>query len=132
VYGPASVVNRWRARQEQISAVSAGDEFVAGGYSISVHGDLHAPIHRDLPRVANVGYLIDETLYHPGNAYHAPTSPVHTLLLPMRGPWTKLGEAVDFLRSVNPERSCRSMSSSSANSVNNRSPEARRCSRTSS
>ena len=33
-----------------------------------------------------------------------PDAPVTTLLVPTSGPWTKLGEAVDFVRAVNPER----------------------------
>jgi hypothetical protein len=32
-----------------------------------------------------------------------PPVPVRTLLVPTSGPWTKFGEAVDFVRAVNPE-----------------------------
>ena len=67
-------------------------------------GDLHASIHRDIPRVANVGYLVDERLYHPGDAYHVPDAPVDTLLLPTSGPWTKVGEAADYVNEVAPRR----------------------------
>jgi hypothetical protein len=43
-------------------------------------------------------------IYHPGDSYHVPAASVQTLLLPTSGPWTKLGEAADFVRSVSPER----------------------------
>jgi hypothetical protein len=33
-----------------------------------------------------------------------PDVPVATLLLPTSGPWTKFGEAADFVRAVRPER----------------------------
>lgn len=33
-----------------------------------------------------------------------PDAPVRTLLLPTSGPWTKLGEAADYVRAVAPER----------------------------
>ena len=104
VYGPASVVGRWEARRGQITAVAAGDRHAVAGFDIAVFGELHALIHRDVPRVANVGYLVDEKLYHPGDSYHVPEAPVETLLLPTSGPWTKLGEAVDYVREVAPKQ----------------------------
>jgi L-ascorbate metabolism protein UlaG (beta-lactamase superfamily) len=102
VYGPASVVGRWEARPGQVVAVVEGDRFDAAGFDIAVFGELHAPIHADIPRVTNVGFLVDGSVYHPGDSYHAPPAPVRTLLLPTSGPWTKLGEAVDFVRAVDP------------------------------
>jgi len=103
VYGPASVVGRWTARHGQVTTVAAGDSVTIAGFEISVFGEMHARIHRDIPLVTNVGYLIDG-VYHPGDAYHAPDAPVETLLLPTSGPWTKLGEAVDYVREVAPRR----------------------------
>ncbi|WP_377266794.1 MBL fold metallo-hydrolase [Peterkaempfera sp. SMS 1(5)a] len=104
VYGPAGVVERWSARRGQVTAVAAGDRVTAAGFDIAVFGDLHAAIHRDIPRVANVGYLVEDRLYHPGDAYHVPPTPVDTLLLPTSGPWTKLGEAADYVHEVAPNR----------------------------
>lgn len=104
VFGPESVVGRWSARRGQVTAVAAGDRHSVGGFDVAVFGDLHALIHRDLPRVTNVGYLVDERLYHPGDAYHVPEAPVETLLLPTSGPWTKVGEAADYVREVAPKR----------------------------
>src|SRR5580700_5216262 len=96
VYGPAAVVDRWQARRGQVTPVAEGERF-------DVVGGLHASIHQDIPQVANVGYLIDGRVYHPGDSYYVPPVPVTTLLVPTSGPWTKFGEAVDFVRAVNPE-----------------------------
>jgi L-ascorbate metabolism protein UlaG (beta-lactamase superfamily) len=104
VYGPAAVVDRWQARGGQVTAVVEGERFEVDGFEVDVVGGLHAPIHQDIPQVANVGYLIDGGLYHPGDSYYVPAAPVTTLLVPTSGPWTKLGEAVDFVRAINPER----------------------------
>jgi L-ascorbate metabolism protein UlaG (beta-lactamase superfamily) len=103
VYGPAAVVDRWQARPGQVTAVAEGDRFDAGGFDVAVFGGLHASIHQDIPQVANVGYLVDERVYHPGDSYYVPPAPVATLLVPTSGPWTKFGEAVDFVRAVSPE-----------------------------
>jgi L-ascorbate metabolism protein UlaG (beta-lactamase superfamily) len=104
VYGPAAVVDRWQARRGQVTAVAEGERFDVDGFDVAVFGGLHAAIHRDIPLVANVGYLIDGHVYHPGDSYFVPDAPVTTLLVPTSGPWTKFGEAVDFVRAVNPER----------------------------
>jgi L-ascorbate metabolism protein UlaG (beta-lactamase superfamily) len=103
VYGPAAVVDRWQGRKGTVVAVAEGDTFTAAGFEISVFGDLHASIHRDVPQVANVGYFVGG-VYHPGDAYHVPPVPVTTLLVPTSGPWTKLGETADYVRAVHPER----------------------------
>ena len=103
VYGPAAVVDRWLARPGQVTAVVEGDRFDVDGFDVAVFGGLHARIHQDIPPVVNVGYLIDGRVYHPGDAYYVPPAPVRTLLVPTSGPWTKFGEAVDFVRAVNPE-----------------------------
>ncbi len=103
VYGPAAVVQRWSGRKGTVVAVAEGDRFTAAGFEVSVFGELHASIHRDVPRVVNVGYFVGG-VYHPGDAYHVPPVAVTTLLVPTSGPWTKLGEAVDYVRAVRPER----------------------------
>ncbi|WP_426512473.1 MBL fold metallo-hydrolase [Dactylosporangium sp. McL0621] len=101
VYGPAAI----RAKLgERVTVIAPGDELDVAGFTVSGHGGRHAPIHADIPRVDNVGLLVDGTVYHPGDSYHAPAAPVRVLLLPTSGPWTKLGEAADFVRAVKPER----------------------------
>jgi L-ascorbate metabolism protein UlaG (beta-lactamase superfamily) len=104
VYGPEAVVGRWQGRPGQVTAVVPGDQFDVDGFDVAVFGGVHAPIHRDVPQVANVGFLIDARVYHPGDSYFVPDAPVATLLVPTSGPWTKLGEAVDFVRAVSPEQ----------------------------
>jgi L-ascorbate metabolism protein UlaG (beta-lactamase superfamily) len=104
VYGPAAVTARWQDHGDQVTAVAPGDRFEVEGFEVTVFGGSHAPIHRDIPQVANVGFLVDGMIYHPGDSYHVPAAPVQTLLVPTSGPWTKLGEAADFVRSVSPER----------------------------
>jgi L-ascorbate metabolism protein UlaG (beta-lactamase superfamily) len=104
VYAPAALGDAFAEHPDQFTAVTAGDEFTIGDVTISVHGSDHAVIHPDIPTVANVGYLVDESVYHPGDAYFVPEASVTTLLLPTSGPWMKLGEAADYVRAVRPQR----------------------------
>ena len=105
VYGPAAAVEPWLARYaDRVKAVGPGDALLIEGIEVTVHGGAHAVVHADLPRVANVGYLIEGTVFHPGDSYDVPGALVDVLLLPVSGPWMKLAEAVEFARAVSPER----------------------------
>lgn len=88
----------------RVHTVGHGDTFTAAGFDVQVHGELHAVIHPDIPRITNVGYLLDGAVFHPGDAFTVPDHPVDTLLLPVMAPWSKLSEVVDYVREVEPQR----------------------------
>ncbi|MCM2576681.1 MBL fold metallo-hydrolase [Streptomyces meridianus] len=88
----------------RVHTVGHGDTFSAAGFDIEVHGELHAVIHPDIPRVTNVGYLVDGAVFHPGDALTVPERPVETLMLPVHAPWNKIGEVIDYVREVAPQR----------------------------
>ncbi|MCQ4213218.1 MBL fold metallo-hydrolase [Streptomyces longispororuber] len=87
-----------------VRPVAPDEEFDAAGFRVRAVGGRHAPIHGGLPDCPNLGYLVDDALYHPGDALHVPGRPVETLLVPAQGSWLKTGEAIDFVRAVRPER----------------------------
>ena len=84
--------------------VHPGSSFEVAGIAVRAVGDRHAEIVDGRPGCPNFGYLVDERLYHPGDALALPGVPVETLLLPMAGPWLKLVEAVEFARAIGPQR----------------------------
>lgn len=109
---PAAELWTLRSVAEQVSAafpgrvhtVGEGDTFTAAGFEVEVHGQLHAVIHPDIPRITNVGYLVDGSVFHPGDALTVPGRPVDTLMLPVMAPWNKVSEVIDYLREVGPRR----------------------------
>ncbi|MCX4996752.1 MBL fold metallo-hydrolase [Streptomyces longwoodensis] len=110
---PATEVWALRSVAEQLApafpgrvhTVGHGDTFTAAGFDVQVHGELHAVIHPDLPRVTNVGYLVDDGLvFHPGDALTVPGHAVETLLVPVQAPWSKISEVIDYVREVGPRR----------------------------
>lgn len=89
----------------RVNTIGEGDSFTAAGFDIEVHGQLHAIIHPDIPRITNVGYLLDGTLFHPGDALTVPAGHrVETLMLPVHAPWNKFAEILDYVRAVGPRR----------------------------
>ncbi|GJF28806.1 MBL fold metallo-hydrolase [Kitasatospora sp. NE20-6] len=87
-----------------VTVVGEGDAFDIDGLGVSVHGEWHAVIHPDIPRVGNIGFLLDGRLFHPGDALTLPPHPVETLLLPIAGPWSKVSELIDYVREAGPGR----------------------------
>ncbi|MFD8073991.1 MBL fold metallo-hydrolase [Streptomyces sp. NPDC059718] len=109
---PAAEIWTLKSVADQVSAafpgrvhtVGEGDTFSAAGFDIEVHGQMHAVIHPDIPRITNVGFLVDGSVFHPGDALTVPGRSVQTLLLPVHAPWSKVSEVIDYLREVKPAR----------------------------
>ncbi|MGW7428592.1 MBL fold metallo-hydrolase [Streptomyces sp. NPDC054861] len=109
---PAAEIWTLRSVAEQLSAafpgrvhtVGDGDTFTAAGFEVQVHGELHAVIHPDIPRVTNIGFLVDDAVFHPGDALTLPGRPVDTLMLPVMAPWNKISEVIDYVREIGPRR----------------------------
>lgn len=100
VWAPAGVAAALADLGEQVVAVAPGESFQAAGFGVQTFGGQHAVIHPAIPVIANVGYLVDGAIYHPGDSFSVPPVAVQTLLLPTHAPWSKLSEVIDFAVSV--------------------------------
>ena len=88
----------------RVHTVGHGDTFAAAGFDVQVHGELHAVIHPSIPRITNTGFVVDGSVFHPGDALTVPDRPVETLLLPVHAPWSKVSEVIDYVGEVAPQR----------------------------
>jgi L-ascorbate metabolism protein UlaG (beta-lactamase superfamily) len=88
----------------ELIRVAPGETFTAAGISVRAVGGSHAAVYGSVAPCPNVGYVIEEVLYHPGDALHVPEAAVQTLLVPLQASWLKLAEAIDFVRAVQPGR----------------------------
>jgi L-ascorbate metabolism protein UlaG (beta-lactamase superfamily) len=104
LWAPGSVAAKFAEFDEQVVTVGAGQSFDAAGFAVRTFGGQHAVIHPLVPMVANVGYLVDGAVYHPGDSFVVPPVAVSTLLLPSTAPWSKLSEVIDFAISVRAAR----------------------------
>jgi L-ascorbate metabolism protein UlaG (beta-lactamase superfamily) len=100
VYAPADA----RISGLDVIRVASGESFTAAGFSVTTAGARHAPVFQDEPDCANHGYIIDDRIYHPGDALFVPDQRVQTLFVPLQASWLKTAEAISFLRAVRPER----------------------------
>jgi L-ascorbate metabolism protein UlaG (beta-lactamase superfamily) len=105
VHTHPSVVSKMEALAGAVTAVESGDDFTAAGIAVRAYGGLHAEIHPELPRVPNLGFLVNDLVYHPGDSFDVPDDvQIDTLFVPVSAPWLKLSEAVAFVRAVAPRR----------------------------
>jgi L-ascorbate metabolism protein UlaG (beta-lactamase superfamily) len=100
VWTNKSVAARLGGLANRVHIVGNGDAVTVAGFDVHVHGELHAEIHPEIPRVANVGFLVDGRVFHPGDAFTIPDEPVATLPVPMHAPWSRTADLIDYLRAV--------------------------------
>jgi L-ascorbate metabolism protein UlaG (beta-lactamase superfamily) len=104
LWAPAPVAGQFGEFGDRVKAVAHGDEFTAAGFGVHVYGSEHAVIHPDIPTCANVGFLVDGEVFHPGDSYTVPGESTGTLLLPGSGPWHSTSAMIDYARAVAPRR----------------------------
>jgi L-ascorbate metabolism protein UlaG (beta-lactamase superfamily) len=88
----------------KVHVIGDGDAFTVGGISVHAYGEWHAPIHPDVTRVRNTGFMFQRRVFHPGDAYTDPHVPVDLLFVPEFGLYTRFGLAIDFIRQVKPKQ----------------------------
>ena len=103
VYAPAGVATA--APGAEVTIVAPGETVTVGAFTLRFFGGEHAVIHDSIPRIQNLGVLINDELYYPGDSYAIPEGvEVQTLAAPLGAPWLKIGEAMDFVLAVRPRR----------------------------
>jgi len=104
VWTNKSVAAQLEGLGTRVHVVGHGDAVTAAGFEVTVHGELHAEIHPDLPRIPNIGFLVDGQVFHPGDALTVPDEPVATLLVPMHAPWSRTADLIDYVRAVHADQ----------------------------
>lgn len=63
----------------------------------------HADIFDGIIPVQNTGYLIDDKLFYPGDAWLLSEKEVEVLALPVAGPWSKIRDSIEYAVKINPK-----------------------------
>lgn len=105
IYTNSSVAGKLADFGDAVTTVESGQSFEAAGFATRAYGGWHAVIHPDLDPVPNLGFLVEGSVYHPGDSFDVPEgAQVETLFLPITAPWLKISESIDFVRAVRPQR----------------------------
>lgn len=105
IFTTDEVCNRLTASRPHFETVAVhhGDHYVEGNFTIDFYGDMHLEIHPSFPLCQNIGVMINNQLYYPGDSYTRPDVPVELLAVPSSAPWAKLGMIIDFVNEVKPK-----------------------------
>ncbi|MDB5164167.1 MAG: putative Zn-dependent hydrolase of the beta-lactamase fold [Candidatus Saccharibacteria bacterium] len=101
IFSTQEVADKLAGRK--VNIVTGGSEATVGPFALKFFGSVHAIIHTSIPRIQNVGVLVNDTLYYPGDSFTVPDVPVKTLVAPVSAPWLKIGEVMDFVASLKPQ-----------------------------
>ncbi len=94
-----------------IGRMQRGSVIDLDGLSITPVGDRHAVIHDYVPRIDNLGLVVqgdgEPSLFHPGDALDAEDATfgeVDLLCVPVNAPWARVADTVGFVRRIAPGR----------------------------
>jgi L-ascorbate metabolism protein UlaG (beta-lactamase superfamily) len=104
VWTNGSVAGRLDGLAGRVHVVGNGDAETIAEFDVHVHGELHAEIHPEIPRIPNIGFLVDGSVFHPGDALTVPDEPVSTLLLPLHAPWSRTADLIEYVRAVHADQ----------------------------
>lgn len=86
----------------KVQIVSSGELLDIDPFRLRFCGDTHATIYPTLPTIQNVGILINDRIYYPGDSFEpCPVQP-EVLLLPIAGPWLRIQDAIDLMINLRP------------------------------
>ncbi|KGN34562.1 Zn-dependent hydrolase [Knoellia sinensis KCTC 19936] len=87
-------------------AVAHGGTSTLGRVRVTPVGEIHALIHDDIPRIPNVGVVLqavgEPSFYHPGDSVEGEPGDVDIVAFPLNAPWQRSREMTGFLRRLNP------------------------------
>lgn len=98
VFGPPEVAEK--LANIPVQKVYHGDHYEVQGFELDFYGYLHQEIHSSIPVIENVGVMVNQTLFYPGDSYTIPDSNVAVLACPASAPWLKISDVMDFLSAV--------------------------------
>jgi L-ascorbate metabolism protein UlaG (beta-lactamase superfamily) len=70
--------------------------------ALEAYGDKHAEIYEDFGMVQNTGYLFDNKLFYPGDAFVNPNKNIDILALPVLAPWLRIKDSIDYAIALKP------------------------------
>lgn len=94
--------------RDRLERMPTGTDVDLGTVTVTAVGQRHAFIHDYVPWIDNTGLVIraddEPTIFHPGDALDAEPGHVDVLLVPVNAPWARVGDTVNFVRRIAPNR----------------------------
>lgn len=102
IFSTEEVVNELPANSE---IAKPGKEYTVGNFTLEFFGELHAEIDPQTPVAQNVGVLVNNSLYYPGDSFTECPKSFDALAVPASAPWLRVGQAIPLIENS----SCRNV-----------------------
>lgn len=103
IYTVAAVAERMDDFGSVVHIVEPGDALTVGDFNLKFVGGKHAQIFKDIDPVENVGVIVNDILFIPGDSYFIPEEKPAWLALPVNAPWARLEETIEFIGAMQPQ-----------------------------
>lgn len=77
-----------------------GQEFTIDKLKLNFLEIPHAIIHKSLPKIQNIGVIINDCIYYGGDSLKASPRPMAFTLIPVSAPWLKASEVIDLINNT--------------------------------
>lgn len=84
------------------TVLESGEKYLVEEVLIEIFGGRHASFYDSIAPIENIGCLIANKFFYPGDALFDLKRPVDILALPIAGPWLKFSESIDYAIKINP------------------------------
>jgi len=98
ILGTDQVVGELDLQNTEIAHI--GKPYTFGSITLEFFGQQHE-LFKD---IQNIGVLVNNSFYYPGDSYTLPQKPVTVLAAPASAPWLRITEAKDFISNVMPQK----------------------------
>ncbi len=85
--------------KSNVKIVNNGQEIEVGDFKLSFYGEMHAEIDPQTPLVENIGVLINDALYYPGDSFTECPKSFKVLAIPASAPWLRVGQTIPLIES---------------------------------
>ncbi|MDB4940279.1 MAG: putative Zn-dependent hydrolase [Candidatus Doudnabacteria bacterium] len=103
VYCNDSVAALLKTANVPHTQINHNDTISLGEIKVTGIGEKHAILHSSIPVTSNIGFLIDDKLWYPGDNFTNPELEIEVLALPAVAPWLKLSEVIDYAIALKPK-----------------------------
>jgi len=81
------------------------EKITVGGFTLQFFGHDHASIVEGVVPCDNIGVIVNDSLFYPGDSFELPPNlPLPILAVPASGPWLKVGESMKYIADTKPTK----------------------------
>lgn len=94
IFGTKEVVQKINSNAE---VAMLGKQYTVSNFTLEFFGQKHAEIDPQTPVVENIGVLVNNKLYYPGDSFTECPKPFEALAIPASAPWLRVGQTIPLI-----------------------------------